>query len=549
MAFTNYIQQIKGTNNTTYDLVDSSASHFVKGTQTAATNVWTGALPDGVTAYYDGLSIDYFLPYAGTSTAATLNLGSKGAKPVYVGNGTDGVTTHFPQYSVLHLTYVVNSALNSGNGCWKVTGYYNTNTTYSAGTGLSLSSTTFNHSNSITAQTTQGLYPIKIDAQGHISAYGSAVTSMPASDVSSWAKASSKPSYTASEVGAAASSHAHGNITSGGDITATAPTIASGDQIIINDNSASKITNGPTFDGSTTTKALTPKGTWETFSNGLLYGECSTAAATAAKEVTVDSSFKLETGATVAVKFSNSNTAPSPTLNVNSTGAKQLVRYGTTYAGTAAETSWPSGSVVSLLYDGTYWQVMNWQNDNNKVLQNHSTSNTNYNMALSYTTGANTGTSTLNHSSKIKGNPSTGRVTTEDLSSSDITTFVNSLSFSQLVVADYVVEQGVSGNWSWRKWNSGIGECWLQYNPGSYTCGTTRGSLYSGGNLTLTYPITFASTPSVTGNVSLGTDAYVVWLQFNGLGTTTAQVRIVSSGSIAANSNYLISVQVIGRWK
>lgn len=60
--------------------------------------------------------------------------------------------------------------------------------------------------------------------------------------------------------------HAHGNITSGGDITATAPTIANGDQLIINDHSASKITNGPTFDGSTTTTALTPKGTWETFS-------------------------------------------------------------------------------------------------------------------------------------------------------------------------------------------------------------------------------------------------------------------------------------------
>lgn len=64
---------------------------------------------------------------------------------------------------------------------------------------------------------------------------------------------------------AAAGNHAHGNITNGGDITATAPTIANGDQLVINDNSESKITNGPTFDGSTTTKALTPKGTWETF--------------------------------------------------------------------------------------------------------------------------------------------------------------------------------------------------------------------------------------------------------------------------------------------
>ena len=71
---------------------------------------------------------------------------------------------------------------------------------------------------------------------------------------------------TAAHVGAATSNHAHGNITNGGDITASAPTIASGDQIIINDNSASKVTNGPTFDGSTTTTALTPKGTWENFS-------------------------------------------------------------------------------------------------------------------------------------------------------------------------------------------------------------------------------------------------------------------------------------------
>ena len=60
--------------------------------------------------------------------------------------------------------------------------------------------------------------------------------------------------------------HTHGNITNGGDITATAPTIASGDQLVINDHSASKITNGPTFDGSTTTAFLTKAGTWATYS-------------------------------------------------------------------------------------------------------------------------------------------------------------------------------------------------------------------------------------------------------------------------------------------
>ena len=114
------------------------------------------------------------------------------------------------------------------------------------------------------AEITMPTVPTKVSQlqndSGYITGYTETDPTVP-----SWAKASSKPTYTYSEVGAAASSHSHGNITNGGDITAAAPTIASGDQIVINDNSASKITNGPTFDGSTTTKALTPKGTWETF--------------------------------------------------------------------------------------------------------------------------------------------------------------------------------------------------------------------------------------------------------------------------------------------
>ena len=43
-------------------------------------------------------------------------------------------------------------------------------TTYSSGT------VSIGHANSVTAQTTQAIYPIKIDAQGHISEYGNAVT-------------------------------------------------------------------------------------------------------------------------------------------------------------------------------------------------------------------------------------------------------------------------------------------------------------------------------------------------------------------------------------
>lgn len=95
------------------------------------------------------------------------------------------------------------------------------------------------------------------------------------------------------------------------------------------------------------------------------FGSCSTAAATAAKTVTLDDSmsFTLEKGASVFVKFTNSNTASNPTLAVNGTTAKSIYRYGSTVPGTTAKTSWQAGSVVHLVYDGSAWQMVGWLND------------------------------------------------------------------------------------------------------------------------------------------------------------------------------------------
>ena len=123
----------------------------------------------------------------------------------------------------------------------------------------------------------------------------------------------------------AAASHAHGNITSGGDITATAPTIANGDQIIINDNSASKITNGPTFDGSTTTKALTPKGTWETFLQS--YTETDPTVPSWAKQSTKPSYTASEVGA-----LPDSTTIPTASTTNPSMDGTASYGSGTSYA-------------------------------------------------------------------------------------------------------------------------------------------------------------------------------------------------------------------------
>lgn len=86
-----------------------------------------------------------------------------------------------------------------------------------------------------------------------------------------------------------------------------------------------------------------------------VYGTCGTAAATAAKTVTL-SGFTLQTGARIAVCFTYGNTAASPTLNVNSTGAKAIRRLSST---AAMAYMWQAGEVVEFVYSGSYWYMVN----------------------------------------------------------------------------------------------------------------------------------------------------------------------------------------------
>ncbi len=83
------------------------------------------------------------------------------------------------------------------------------------------------------------------------------------------------------------------------------------------------------------------------------YGTCSTSANTESKVVTtLDSNFVLATGATVYVKFNDTNTISTITLNVDGTGAKSVKAYGETNMNT---NMWNAGEIVQFTYDGTNW--------------------------------------------------------------------------------------------------------------------------------------------------------------------------------------------------
>jgi hypothetical protein len=86
------------------------------------------------------------------------------------------------------------------------------------------------------------------------------------------------------------------------------------------------------------------------------YATCPTAAATTAKIATIQNGeFALETGVKVNVKFSYDNTASSPTLNVNNTGAKAIYYQGSTLL---TKSGWKAGQVVDFVYDGSYWHIV-----------------------------------------------------------------------------------------------------------------------------------------------------------------------------------------------
>ena len=138
---------------------------------------------------------------------------------------------------------------------------------------------------------------------------------------------------TAAQVGAAAASHKHGNLTSDGKLGSTA--------------------NLPVFTG-TGGLAQAEAVLSAAAKLGRGYGACSTAAATKAKTVTL-SGFTLVTGAIVGVKFSYDNTAAAPTLNVNSTGAKSIY-----YKGEAAAAGLlKAGYVYLFQYNGAQYELLN----------------------------------------------------------------------------------------------------------------------------------------------------------------------------------------------
>jgi len=86
---------------------------------------------------------------------------------------------------------------------------------------------------------------------------------------------------------------------------------------------------------------------------GLGFGVCDTSADTAAKVVDIPS-FILLKNMPVSIRFTNAINVDSATLNVSSTGAKPILIEGAAIQPGMVKT----GNVVTLIYDGTNWNIV-----------------------------------------------------------------------------------------------------------------------------------------------------------------------------------------------
>lgn len=112
-------------------------------------------------------------------------------------------------------------------------------------------------------------------------------------------------------------------------------------------------TAGTNTDQIATTKFVTNALT----TNSIYYGECSTSASSSGKTVTISGITALTTGLCIRVKFANAQSYDgTPTLNLNSLGAKNIRSRGTT---NAAKYEWLAGEVIDFVYDGSGWLMVN----------------------------------------------------------------------------------------------------------------------------------------------------------------------------------------------
>lgn len=121
------------------------------------------------------------------------------------------------------------------------------------------------------------------------------------------------------------------------------------------------------------------------------------------------------------------------------------------------------------------------------------------------------------------------------------------------VVIDYIVEQGTKNGWEYRKWNSGVAECWKIVTLNT-AASAQWGALWRGDSFLerQTYPFNFTAKP--TENVTVQSSSVGAWVlpmdSGNGVNGASASGRYtICRPASTVSAEYYFSFHVIGKWK
>lgn len=115
-------------------------------------------------------------------------------------------------------------------------------------------------------------------------------------------------------------------------------------------------------------------------------------------------------------------------------------------------------------------------------------------------------------------------------------------------ITDYIVEQGTSGIWTYRKWNSGVAECW-GVELKSTAISSSWGGLYYSSELGTNFPTDFFVDAPTTVSIYVSS-ALSVWVYNSATFTkNTIKYYLIRPAQVTTGNNFNVRFHAIGRWK
>jgi len=118
------------------------------------------------------------------------------------------------------------------------------------------------------------------------------------------------------------------------------------------------------------------------------------------------------------------------------------------------------------------------------------------------------------------------------------------LRYHGAVMTDHVVEQGTSGDWTYRKWNSGLAECWLK-TTATLTHYTAVNGWYGYYSANYSYPISFTSVPATFPAAKAGSG----FAMSSDYSQERTYYRFYFLANVSGEQSCALSCYAVGRWK